>query len=60
MLIEVVIKKGNKKVKKQVKLTESSIMQILKVSVAGQIFEQVGEGPFRDIDGYVVSITDKD
>ena len=60
MLIEVVIKKGDKRVKKQVKVSESSIMEMLKVSVAGQIFEQAGEGPFRDFDGYVVSITDKD
>lgn len=34
-------------------------MSLLKTSATGEIFERIGEGPFKDVDGYIVSINNK-
>lgn len=49
-----------KNVKKQVEVSGDTLLAILKPSVAGEIISQIGEGPMKDIDGYIVSIIDKD
>lgn len=60
MIIEVKVKNGKKNVKKQVEVSGDTLLAILKPSVAGEIISQIGEGPMKDIDGYIVSIIDKD
>lgn len=60
MKIQVKFNSGSKVIKKTIEVSAPTIFSLLSVRASQEIFKKLGAGPYGHIDGYVVSITDKD
>ena len=60
MNIQVKIKSGSKFITKTIEVSAPTVLSLLSVKASQEIYKKLGVSPYGDIDGYVVSIIDKD
>nr|DAR43197.1 MAG TPA: hypothetical protein [Microviridae sp.] len=60
MKIQIKLKSGSRIVTKTVEVSAPTILSLLSVKSTQEIYKKLCVSPFEDIDGYVISIVDKD
>ena len=60
MKIQVKIKSGSRVITKKVEVSAPTILSLLSMKSVQEIYKKLGADPYGDIDGYIVSIIDKD
>lgn len=60
MKIQVKIKSGSRFITKKIEVSAPTVLSLLSIKSAQEIYKKLGAKPYGNIDGYVVSIIDKD
>lgn len=60
MKIQIKIKSGSRFISKKIEVSAPTVLSLLSVSASQEIYKKLGVFPYGNIDGYVVSIIDKD
>lgn len=60
MKIQVKLKSGSILVTKKIEVSAPTILSLLSVKSVQEIYNKLSADPYGDLDGYIVSIIDKD
>lgn len=60
MKIQVKIKSGSRFTTKKIEVSASTILSLLSISAIQEIYKKLGADPYGDLNGYIVSLIDKD
>lgn len=60
MKIQIKLKSGSRFITKEIEVSALTILSLLSVKAAQEIYKKLGADPYGDLNGYVVSIIDKD
>lgn len=60
MKIQIKLKLGSRIITKKIEVSAPCILSLLSVKSTQEIYKKLGADPYGDLNGYVVSITDKD
>lgn len=60
MKIQVKIKSGSRVITKKIEVSAPTILSLLSIKSTQEIYKKLGADPYGDLNGYVVSIIDKD
>ena len=60
MKIQVKLKSGSKIITKTIEVSAPTILSLLSIKATQEIYNKFGADSYDDLDGYVISIIDKD
>lgn len=60
MEIQIKLKSGSEFITKKIEVSAPTILSLLSIKSVQEICKKLGADFYRDLDGYIVSITDKD
>lgn len=60
MKVQIKLKSGSRFTTKKIEVSAPAILSLLSVKSVQEIYKKLGADPYGDLDGYIVSIVDKD
>lgn len=60
MKIQIKLRSDSGFITKKIEVSAPTILSLLSIKSTQEIYEKLGADPHGDIDGYIISITDKD